>query len=323
VYVRADANRTLGWGHVIRSGALAEELGRSGYPVTFLIRESDPAAVAYLRSRFRVRGLRRELGAGDAAPVPRGSWLVLDRYGFGAEDHLALRAQGCKVLAVDDEGRGTFAPDVLLNQNAGAERIRYKTVGRPRLLLGPRFVLLRGEFSAPRRGRRRAKESGLKVLLTFGGGDLSVLSGRVRALLDPLLRGGMVRIVVGPSAVDPRGVARREVVRGASAAGMRELMDWCDAAVTAAGSTCWELASRGVPMAVLTCARNQEPVAKALARRGAAFSLGWPERLSDATLSRRLARFLGDAPRRRRLGLRAARLVDGKGVERVIAAMGL
>ena len=42
VFIRADANREIGWGHVVRSGALADELRRRGHSIAWLIRESDP-----------------------------------------------------------------------------------------------------------------------------------------------------------------------------------------------------------------------------------------------------------------------------------------
>jgi spore coat polysaccharide biosynthesis predicted glycosyltransferase SpsG len=67
-----------------------------------------------------------------------------------------------------------------------------------------------------------------------------------------------VRLVVGPLCSE-REALRRELEAGsgqsellASVGDMSEPMAWADLAITAAGSTCWELAFMGVPMITLT-----------------------------------------------------------------------
>src|SRR5205807_9904518 len=56
---------------------------------------------------------------------------------------------------------------------------------------------------------------------------------------------------------------------------MPERMAWADGAISAAGSTCWELAFMGVPMLIIVTADNQRGSANALERREAAVNLGW------------------------------------------------
>jgi spore coat polysaccharide biosynthesis predicted glycosyltransferase SpsG len=113
------------------------------------------------------------------------------------------------------------------------------------------------------------------------------------------------------------------MVRGATAAQMRRIMERSDAAIVPPSSICWELARLGIPAAILATADNQTLVERSLRQTGAAFSLGWHLQVKDGLLRRRLARFLGDAAGRARAARRLQRLVDGKGVDRVIEAMGL
>lgn len=314
VFIRADANREIGWGHVVRSGALADGLRARGHRVTWLVKESDAEAERRLRRRFRVIRLRRELLEEIPPAMQPGDWLVIDRYGWRATEHRAFRSEGFKVLAIDDVGPGAFAPDLLLNPNPGADRVPYRTAPWTKRLLGAKYVLLRREF---RKAEPRSRPGKGRILVSFGGGDRWGAAARVCRLLPD---GVEATVVVGPSGSPLKGP---RIVRGATAAQMKRLMERSDAAIVPPSSICWELARVGVPAAILGTADNQSRVERSLRTAGAAFPLGWHRRVKDGPLRRRLATFLGDAAGRARAARRLRRLVDGKGVERVIEAMGL
>ncbi|MFB6255831.1 MAG: glycosyltransferase [Haloplanus sp.] len=89
-----------------------------------------------------------------------------------------------------------------------------------------------------------------------------------------------------------------------------------DLAVSATGTTIYELLALGTPTVGLPQADNQEPIADALAEREAIVVPDGKTRLSDAI--RDLA---ADADRRRTLRERGRALVDGEGVHRVYDAV--
>src|SRR5207244_1587129 len=94
-----------------------------------------------------------------------------------------------------------------------------------------------------------------------------------------------------------------------------------DAAVAAGGVTAWELAFMGVPSLLMVLARNQERNAAGLAEAGAALNLGEFERVAPETLAAALGELLDDPARRRRMSRRGRRLIDGRGVERVVGRL--
>ena len=70
-------------------------------------------------------------------------------------------------------------------------------------------------------------------------------------------------------------------------AGVRDMaavMDWADLAVTAAGSTCYELALLGVPFITLILAENQEKIAKYLQSADIAPNIGGHQNLATDNL---------------------------------------
>jgi spore coat polysaccharide biosynthesis predicted glycosyltransferase SpsG len=102
---------------------------------------------------------------------------------------------------------------------------------------------------------------------------------------------------------------------------MPELMAWADVAVTAGGSTCWELALMGLPMLVLTLADNQQATAEGFEAHQAAISLGADISADGKKVSEVLGKLLVDKERRRSLSSNAQRLVDGCGASRVMSIM--
>ena len=100
-----------------------------------------------------------------------------------------------------------------------------------------------------------------------------------------------------------------------------EIMSRADLAISAAGSTAWELAYLGVPAALISVAPNQIGIAAAMVRAGAAVDLGPLSILKPAQLSKQLSALIADPNHRLALTRAGRRLVDGRGVDRVVAGM--
>jgi spore coat polysaccharide biosynthesis predicted glycosyltransferase SpsG len=99
---------------------------------------------------------------------------------------------------------------------------------------------------------------------------------------------------------------------------MPALMAWADLALTAGGSTCWELAHLGVPMLIVSLAENQLRVAHALQLAGAAVYVGDHLSLTAASITEILDRVRAAPELRRRLSSQASQLIDGQGAARVV-----
>ena len=98
-------------------------------------------------------------------------------------------------------------------------------------------------------------------------------------------------------------------------------MAWADLAISAAGSTCWELACIGVPAIVIAVADNQRDIARGVDEAGTARNLGWWESVGAADIAAAVDGLVHDAAARRAMRRRGRALVDGRGAERVVAAV--
>src|SRR5208282_1943560 len=197
-----------------------------------------------------------------------------------------------------------------------------------RLLLGPRYALLRNEFTAYRNWARKVPERGTRILLTMGGSDPKDLTPRIlSALADLSIDNLQIRVVVGGSAENRSGVAEKaerfpgRVEVMSNVANMAESMVWADLAIAGAGTTCWEMCLLGVPAILVVVAENQRFIAQHLARIGAAVNAGPAESLDCSFLAQITAELLGSGDRRLEMSQSARQLVDGLGSDRVRAAL--
>lgn len=335
--VRADASTAIGTGHVMRMLALADAWQTAGGRVVFVSHCPPKLADRVRRQGFELMPLDRpETEAGDLvrrlkalAVGERPAWVALDGYGFGATCHRAVAALGMRLLVIDDLAHlSQYHADALLNANLAAQAIDYPYDEGAVLLLGPRFVLLRPEFR-PWIGRaRQLRPAARNLLVVLGGSDPANVSGvalkAIATLADPELH---ARVVVGPANPHLENL-RREADRSpgrvelvVDPADMPELMTWADVAISAAGTTCWELALMQVPTLAVVVADNQFHMAAALAGAGLVEHLGRSEDLTPLRLADSIRRLRTDFDRRLRYAFRGRELIDGLGADRAVAVM--
>ena len=91
-----------------------------------------------------------------------------------------------------------------------------------------------------------------------------------------------------------------------------------DLAISAGGSTCWEMAFMGLPNIIIVLADNQKLVAEALNDAGSSLNLGLHHDLTHKKLEREIERLIYDQSARKSMSRRGQDLVDGRGVQRVL-----
>lgn len=325
VVIRADGGAAIGLGHVTRCLALADRLRERGARVTFVTR--DPSGVVF--AKLATGGCDVAAVPEDADDLPMllararaldAAAVVTDVYGLTVAYQQAVRALA-RLVVIDDLAEGSFLADVVVNQNLGARAASYAVAPHTRLLLGPRFALLRREFVGPRGPAAPAP----RVLIMMGGADPDNVTARALADVDTAAADVTIDVVAGPAF---RDLARLASVAAKATHAVRihhdppdlpALMAAATLAVSAAGSTCWELCCLGVPAVLLVLADNQIGVAAGLEAAGAAESLGAVDPFPEGRLAHAVEALLADPARRAGMAEIGRGLVDGAGAERVAA----
>lgn len=357
VVFRCDASVAIGTGHVRRCLSLALALQALGAQCLFVLRDHGLDAAAPLRAHGLPAlllpppspgasepqapahaawlGTPQAVDAADTLAALRSAgwlaadWLVVDHYALDARWHRAVQpVLGGRLAAIDDLGDRPLAVDVLIDHNHAA-RHADKYAGRlpeaARLLGGPRYALLAPAYAqAPRHMPGPLVHS---IGIFMGGVDAPGLALQALAACNDIGFHGEVE--VASTSACPHLPALRAAV--AARPHTRLSLDQPDLArffaahdlqIGAGGGATWERCCLGAPTIALVTADNQREVLQPLQGLGvlAVASLqggpGQPQALTEA-----LRQLLADAELRRSLADNATRWVDGRGAQRVAAAL--
>jgi UDP-2,4-diacetamido-2,4,6-trideoxy-beta-L-altropyranose hydrolase len=334
--LRADASMSVGTGHVMRCLALAQAWQDTGGRAVMVLGDGGSPALAtrLMAEGVRVEALDARHGSADdghrtiwLAHSLGSEWVVVDGYQFSGSYQRQLHEACLRVLALDDYGHAEhYYADLVLNQNLHASPALYRRRAPfTRLLLGPRFTLLRREFRVAASRQRRTPAVARRVLVSLGGADSGNATRKVveAVRLQPT---GSLEVVLLVGALNPWRSDLEELAQQTpgvkvlvNAVDMPGLMTWADVAVVAGGSTCWELAFMGLPALVLVLAENQRASAAALHRCGIALNLGTPEALPADAIARVLTHLCTSPAQRAAMTRRGQQLIDGQGAVRVCA----
>ncbi len=311
----------------MRSLTLARAAKLAGFECELHAQEIPPE----LRDHAAAAGIRVvdvacEVGSTEEAQVLAGHGQVVtcvDGYWVSRSYIDSLAGSAGTVVVIDDTGAlDGSAFDLLLNQNPYASETMYPGSCPKRLLLGLDYVLIRPEV-ARHIGAAQSTGESLEVIVALGGTDVAGLGP---TLCDALavLDGVSVSLASGFSTVFPTSDqpdSEDRVVTLVPSANLPEVLARSDLAVVAAGSTVWEAATLGVPMIALVVADNQAPLlddpvvahmAQVIDARGA-LDLNFFVDVVQAVIN--------DGELRGCMSSAGSNLVDGKGVDRVVAAI--
>lgn len=337
IVFRADGGREIGAGHIMRCLSLAGALRAAGEACRFLLADDGMAeAVRSAGLDFDVLGTDP---AADLAELPvlrpflcaaSPRLVVADSYALTDGWVRAVR-EVCPVAIVDDLGQFSSSADFLINYNLTALDLAagYRAAAQRgvKLLLGPGYAPLRPQFCGL--PVRKVKRAAADILVSTGGADPENLAlGLLRALAGRNFGALRWHFVVG--ALNPHRSELERLAAGlpgvelhSNVQDMAGLMLRCDVALSAAGSTLYELCAAGLPTVTYTLADNQLPGAAAFAARGLMVNAGdcrsvggFPE-----VLLREVEGLCLDFARRKRQAAEMQTLVDGGGAARVAAAL--
>ena len=345
VLIRADASPFIGSGHLTRMIALSSACRSSGADVTFISNEM-PATLQKTINETGCQHQKIDLPTGSredrdftADYISKGSfdWTILDGYLFDDAYQKRVGQPSTRLMVVDDYGHATHQhAHLILNQNAYADRSRYSQLESTDVLCGLKHTLLRPEFhSVPleKPGRKNARFSIRRILVTFGGSDLNDWTQAVlRTLLELKLATDsrtVADVVIGANYNQEKELAQfcrdagMNVFIHRNVDRMDALMNRADLAITAGGSTCYELARTGVPAVAIATAENQNAVVAALEERGTliGFSsddhpLSAKSALADDIKSA-IKKLVRNREQRQAMSDKGKQILDGLGAERV------
>ena len=295
IYIRADGNSKIASGHLMRCLSIAWACKSIDMEVCFLVSGEEGVSLleSFLPSEdsFQIRllhnaaydDLEQELAevekilrALEEKPV-----YLLDSY-YVTKRYLAAVGSLARVAYLDDLQLFDYPVDLLINYDVilpnalPSYQAAYGSC--PRLLLGAAYAPLRPQFqNRPVAVNKQAKN----LLITTGGSDpCHFCMGFLYFVMKepsawPFSENALrIHMVIGKMNTDRASLFRLAeelpfLKLHENVTHMASLMQTCDLAVSAAGTTLYELCALGIPSVSFALADNQITAAKAFDEAGA------------------------------------------------------
>ena len=332
ILIRTDGNQDIAAGHLMRCLSIAQALHEKKVPVFFAT--ADETSAGLLRTFF---------GSGEDYPIfilhsdyrkPDSETdslislfsqfhigcLLVDSY-FVTHSYLETLSEVTKTAYIDDLYSFDYPVDLLINYDAVIPENFYQQARRR--LLGLSYTPLRKQFS---RLQPTVRPEVKEILISTGGTDPCHAA---ESLLSQLIdseesRDWCFHVLAGPMHSDRKSLEQMALSHPGlrlyeHVAQMAELMQRCDLAVSAAGTTLFELCAAGTPAVSFTMADNQFTTAVQM-EAGAGIPCAGDVRIAkDFTsgLCRILYGLASDYEKRKALSSSMHRLIDGNGAVRI------
>ena len=331
LFIRTDGNHQIGTGHVMRCLSIADAFKKQGGEVTFIVADNNMEPIIRTRGHDLIclhsdwDNLAHESEKMISLIKTQSiKTLIIDSY-FVSEPYLKALCDYTYVIYLDDLNAFHYPCHVLINYSCYADKFNYHDKYPDiELLLGCKYTPLREEFlDLPRRILRRNVKS---VLITTGGMDPYNTAGKLitRVKKNLILEHLEFHIVAGQfnPYIDELNRIQAElngIYVHTEVKSMSSLMIDCDIAVSAGGSTMYELCACGTPTVAFSFADNQLYGVECFGN-GFMISAGDIREDESRCLDRiieGIIKLVSDFELRLEYTKRAQDLVDGKGALRI------
>lgn len=337
-FIRADGNSHIGMGHLMRTMSIAAKL--SNRTKVVYLTTMEEAALEIHRHGYEAVLLKCEpFSEEEALDICRladqlkedNPLILIDSYSIN-DKYLNVFSGKIKRVIMDDLAEYPYVTDALINYNTYADESKYEKLYlgkrfKPLFLLGGKYIPLRDEFSV---NCDRDFEKIENILITTGGSDEYNLATKIVVKIlekNDALSKAKIHVVSGAFNNNSVALAKlsnqyTNIIVHNRVYKMSELMAECDLAVSAGGSTCYELCAMGLPFVVFAYAKNQTQIIEDMSVKNIALNAGYIDfehndnidtELVIGQIVDNLEILAGSKEERKLRSIRGRDLIDGQG----------
>lgn len=327
---RADANSIIGWGHMMRCLSLADALGDAGEQCIFITSDQVSAELVHNhRNKVFVLDsqgnncmdkLDKLLELIHTIGVHR---LVVDSYHVNTRYFDAL-SRIVSVTYIDDEGKEAFNIDQLVNYNISSESVDYHNLYQGKeteFILGCEYTPIRKQFNHVVPKIRKDVHT---ILLSAGATDIHHFKTHFLTFIKPKEIFSRIHWHVLCTNISDEEKLWEDMYKNITLVSgvedMSKIMLQSDIALSAGGTTLYELCACGVPTISFSIADNQVPNAVCFDQKGIIQYAGDIRDQQDVVfgnIDKFLQELTIDSDLRTEKSRRMRNLVDGNGAQRL------
>ena len=328
VFFRVDSSHLVGSGHLMRCLTLAQRYRKEGHRVSFICRDlegnlsglvkkqnfhlhmlptsvQDDTLAGYAKwltvsqeqDAFETVALMQKMGKVDR--------VVVDSYAIDETWEKIVRPNTKEIFVIDDLANRKHDCDILLDQNYylnKEERYIGLVPEHCKMLLGPRYTLLRDEFYEAKEKMKPRDGQLHNILVFYGGVDATDETSKAIKALRRLKANGELPDVEITVVVGGSNARKDDIAIFCQKAGfqylcqvnnMAELMAEADLMLGAGGTTTWERCFLTLPSIVTAVAENQFQICEDCATAGLIHYLGHWDQISVEDICDAVIKYTG------------------------------
>lgn len=291
IYLKADAGADIGYGHFVRTLALASML-RDDFDCTFYTREPSIYQITEMEKVCKWKGLGTVSTQSEFLDQLSGDEIViLDNYNNDLSYQKSIKEKGCKLVCIDDVHQYPFCADVVLCPDPCSIG-DYKLDSNTQFYAGIEWSLLRKPF-IDNAGSHKAQKLN-DIVISMGGADPYCLTQRiVTILLSNTIYN--VKAIIGDKTIFTIEDPRVDVYRRINAEQIVSLFQNSKIAILSSSTICTEAICIGCPVIAGYYIDNQVEYYQSLASKSLITPIGNLLELDTTALLQAIKNVTSDA----------------------------
>lgn len=343
IAIRVDGSPNIGMGHIMRCLTLAKIFKKNDYKVYFISRyklgidrikeegfevlkikgDEEFSSNEFSCENFLIldEEVKQLIDIVKEYNIKK---LIIDSYNVTEEYFFNIKEAVEKLIYIDDLNKFIYPVDVLLNGNITSEYMDYKKYSEDEImLLGTNYNIIREEYRnlPDKEIRKEVKE----IMITTGSSDPHNMTSKILHMIisDNQINTLTVNVVVGSGFNNKDELAEmskkyENISLYYNPSKMSEIMLKSDVAISAGGSTLYELCACGTPTLAFIYVDNQEFLVKKMNELSYIKSLGWYDKLNSQILNNEIKKIIYNNKLRRDISKTQRNLINANNLGKLI-----
>jgi UDP-2,4-diacetamido-2,4,6-trideoxy-beta-L-altropyranose hydrolase len=328
---RVDGRPGIGIGHIMRSLALAGAFPAEN-KIFFIIKDNEKLFKLINLSLYELILIEEKLSEEEEIDRLKSilrekaiDILIIDSYQINQYYLNEMKEHVWKLVSIHDFAPFPFPSDIVINGNPYALLLDYKTTTNTRFLLGSKYTLLSEEFrDIP---EKFINEEVKRVLITMGGSDILNYTPQIINFISNIKENLQYDIVIGPyfsnkyQILNEVNRANKEISLHFNYYNIKKLMLQDDIAISAGGSTLYQLIATGIPTIAFLVAKNQYNNLLFLMDKGIVLNFSnmtVSQKIDFESFKEALFKLMFSYDLRKNMSNKGQKLIDGFGAKRCV-----